>query len=244
MNALALLYKLRRYQSLPALPERTALAHRAAPRSWAEIMAYCADAGATPAKWTILAASGRAAIACSDLKYPVVVKVLPSDAEHKTELGLVKLRVSSATEVDSIAADFRVRLGKPDAGILVQEMVDEGGIEVVVSCLRKTDFGPVMSIGTGGVAIELYRDVTHLALPVTPDQVRAALGRLKLWTLLKGFRGKPAADVDALVDAAVRLGDMFLSSPDIQELELNPVIVSPRGRGLRVVDALVVRPGI
>jgi len=92
------------------------------------------------------------------------------------------------------------------------------------------------------VAIELYRDITHLAVPVTAGEVRTALGRLKLWTLLQGFRGKPAADVDALVEAAVRLGDLFVSSPDIQELELNPVIVRPRGCGLRVVDALVVAP--
>jgi acyl-CoA synthetase (NDP forming) len=242
MNALALLYQLRQYESLPALPERTPLPRRAAPQGWAEIMAWCSDAGATPAQWTLLGPSDRAGIACADAKYPVVVKVLPSDADHKTELGLVKLRVSSPAEIDSVAADFRKRLGKPDAGILVQERVDEGGVEVVVSFLRKTDFGPVMSIGSGGVAIELYRDVVHLALPATADQVRTALGRLKLWTLLQGFRGKPAADVDVLVHAAVRLGDMFLSSPDIQEFELNPVIVNRRGRGLRVVDALVVGP--
>jgi acyl-CoA synthetase (NDP forming) len=240
INALALLYELRRNQSLPALPERTPMPQRPAPHGWAEIMAWCSDVGATPAKWTILRPSDRAATACSDLKYPVVVKVLPSDADHKTELGLIKLRVGAPADVDSIAADFRLRLGNPNAGILVQEMVDEGGVEVVVSFLRKTDFGPVMSIGTGGVAIELYRDVTQLALPVTADQVRTALGRLKLWTLLQGFRGKPAADVDALVEAAVRLGDLFLASPDIQEFELNPVIVNRRGRGLRVVDALVV----
>ena len=109
-------------------------------------------------------------------------------------MGLVKLRVQSAEQVDALAAEFRQKLGKPQAGILVQEMVGEG-VEVVLSCLRKTDFGPVVSIGTGGVAIELYRDVVHLALPVSEEQVVAALRRLKLWTLLQGFRGKPAADV-------------------------------------------------
>ena len=100
------------------------------------------------------------------MKFPLVVKVLPSDAEHKSELGLVKLRVGSPAEVDAIAADFRAKLGKPEAGILVQEMVGDG-VEVVLSCLRQTDFGPIISIGTGGVAIELYRDITHLALPVS-----------------------------------------------------------------------------
>ena len=123
-------------------------------------------------------------------------------------------------------------------GVLVQEMVGDG-VEVVVSCLRQTDFGPVISIGSGGVAIELYRDVTYLALPVSEEQVLAALKKLKLWTLLKGFRGKPAADVDALARAAVRFGDMFMAATDALEFEINPVMVRPRGEGLSAVDALV-----
>lgn len=242
MNALSLLYKLRNYQSLPAVIKRAPLAYRPAPHDWSEVMAFCSDAGATVAKWVILGPSDRAATACSELNYPLVVKVLPSEAEHKSELGLVRLRVNSPEEVDRVTAEFRDRLAKPRAGILVQEMADEGGVEVVVSFLRQTDFGPIMSIGRGGVAIELDRDITHLALPVTPEEVRTALRKLKLWILLQGFRGKPAADVDALVDVAVSLGDMFLSAQEIQEFELNPVIVNRKGSGLRVVDALVIVP--
>jgi hypothetical protein len=212
---------------------------RSAPQSWGETMAFCSDAGASSVNWLVLKPTDQADVACANLKYPLVVKVLPSDAEHKSELGLVKLRVGAPADVDRIAFEFREKMDKPQAGILVQEMADDG-VEVVLSCLRKTDFGPVISIGTGGVAVELYRDVTHLALPVSPEQVRHALKKLKLWTLLKGFRGKPAADVEALVSAAVRLGDLFLATPDVQEFELNPVIVGREGAGLRVVDALVV----
>ena len=115
----------------------------------------------------------------------------------------------------------------------------EDGVEVVLSCLRQTDFGPVISIGTGGVAIELYRDVVHLALPVSEEQIVTALRKLKLWVLLQGFRGKPAADVEALAHAAMRFGDQFLACPEIQEFEINPVIVKARGHGLVAVDALV-----
>jgi succinyl-CoA synthetase beta subunit len=201
-------------------------------------MQFCSDAGVTPAPWVVLAAGERAATACAPLAYPLVVKVLPSESEHKTELGLVSLRVRSAEAVDTLAADFRARLGKPEAGILVQAMV-EGGVEVVLSCLRGTDFGPILSIGSGGVAIELYRDVVSLSLPVTEAQVLAALRRLKLWTLLQGFRGKPAADVEALARAAVRFGDQFLACRELQEIEINPVIVQAAGQGLRAVDALV-----
>lgn len=238
VHSLAMLYRLANYQSMPAQVSRPLPPHRAAPRGWAQTMAFCEEAGVTPAKWLILAPSDRAATACAALRYPLVVKVLPSESEHKTELGLVKLRVGSADEVDRLAAEFRASLRKPEAGILVQEMVGEG-VEVVLSCLRKTDFGPILSIGSGGVAVELYRDLTHLALPISREHVLTALSKLKLNTLLAGFRGKPAADVDAFADTAVRLGDLFLACPEALEFEINPVIVLPRGQGLRAVDALV-----
>jgi hypothetical protein len=110
---------------------------------------------------------------------------------------------------------------------------------VVLSCLRKTDFGPIVSLGTGGIAIELYRDVTHMALPVSPEQVVTAIKKLKLWTLLQGFRGKPLADVEALVRATVQLGDSFLATPELSEFELNPLLVRREGSGLVAVDALL-----
>jgi acyl-CoA synthetase (NDP forming) len=206
--------------------------------TWADIMAYCAESLIEPARWTVLGVRDTAADACAGMRYPLVVKVLPGDAEHKTELGLVKLRVMTAQEVDLHAADFRRRLHRPDLSILVQEMVT-GGIEVVLACLRKTDFGPVLSIGSGGVAIELYRDIVHLALPVSPAEVLTALRRLKLWAVLQGYRGQPRADIDALVQAAVRFGDLFLATPDVTEFEVNPLIVRPDGEGVVAVDALV-----
>ena len=238
MSALSFLYQRRQMQALPKAAERPPLPARAAPRDWAGAMRYCEDSGITPAKWVVLGPNELAAKACAGMTYPLVVKVLPSEADHKTELGLIKLRVQSADDIDTYAAEFRRRLGKPGAGVLVQEMMDEG-LEVVLACLRQTDFGPVVSIGTGGTAIELYRDVVHLALPVSDAQVITALRTLKLWTLLQGYRGKPPADINALVRAAVQFGDQFLASPDVVEFEINPVIVRSQGQGLIAIDALV-----
>ncbi len=193
-------------------------------------------------RWMVLGPEETAAQACKALAVPLVVKVLPSESEHKTELGLVKLRVASFDKVDALAAYFRARLDKPRAGVLVQEMVSDG-LEVVLSCRRKTDFCPVLSIGAGGVAIELYRDIVSLALPTTSAHVLLALRKLKLWTLLQGFRGKPRADIEALASAAVRFGDRFLASPALDEFEVNPVIVRSQGespnQGVWAVDALV-----
>jgi acetate---CoA ligase (ADP-forming) len=238
MKALGALYRGNRALSLPPAAAHAEFKELSAPHGWGQTMELCADCGIIPAAWRILKAGDRASEACSGLKLPLVVKALAEDVEHKTEGGFVKLRVASFDAVDNIAGDFRRRLGKPEAGILVQEMVRDG-VEVVLSCLRGTDFGPVISLGSGGVAIELYRDVTYLALPVSAEDVRRALSRLKLGILLGGFRGQPAADVDALIQAAVALGNRFLNTPSINELELNPVIVGKRGDGITVVDALV-----
>jgi succinyl-CoA synthetase beta subunit len=200
-------------------------------------MSFLEASSVTPAKWRILGPNDTAAETCAGLNWPLVVKALPSEAEHKTELGLVKLRVQTSEDVDIHASEFRRIMGNSDMSVLVQEMVTDG-VEVVLSCLRDTDFGPVLSIGSGGVAIELYRDVTYLALPVTPEQVETSLRKLKLWTQLEGFRGAPRADVEALLKAAVQFGNMMLATPSLAEAEVNPVLVRPQGKGLAAVDFL------
>lgn len=239
MRALSWLYRRENFASLPRWTERKPLLRRDGPRDWATTMQLLEQSGLTPARWALLHPGDEASVACAALHYPLVVKALPEDVEHKTEQGFVKLRVQTSEDVDAHVADFRSRLSKPGAIILVQEMVNDG-VEVVLACLRNTDFGPVMSIGSGGVGIELYRDVTWLALPTTEKQVLLALSKLKLWALLQGFRGGPPTDVRALVAAAVRLGDSFLEMPDLQELEINPVIVHEEGKGVSAVDVLAI----
>ncbi|MEO3480390.1 acetate--CoA ligase family protein [Phaeobacter sp. CAU 1743] len=237
MRALRWIYDRQRYTAIVTADDSGVPAEQTVPETWEETMTYLDGCGVPAAKWTILNADDNAATACAGLQYPLVVKALPSEAEHKTELGLVKLRVGSPEEVDAHAAEFRKITGKPEMGVLVQEMITDG-VEVVLSALTNTDFGPVMSIGSGGVAIELYRDVTFLALPCTAEQVETALKKLKLWTLLDGFRGSPRADIPALINAAVRFGNMIVATPDIAEAEINPVLVRPEGKGLAAVDFL------
>lgn len=107
--------------------------------------------------------------------------------------------------------------------------------------MRNPDFGPILAIGMGGTATELHDDVAYVALPTDAGRVRQALSRLRLWTLLQGFRGKPPADIDALVDAAVAFGLRFLAAqPPIGEIEINPLFVRQNGAGgVVAVDALV-----
>lgn len=237
MRALRWLYDRKRYATITVAARDTSKAPLSVPQTWGEMMDYLEQSDVTPANWTLLEPGVPAAKGCAGLNYPLVVKVLPDAAEHKTELGLVKLKVQTPEDVDAHAAEFRRILNDPTLKVLVQEMVTDG-VEVVLSCLGNTDFGPVLSIGSGGVAIELYRDITYLALPVTPEQVERALKGLKLWTMLQGFRGAPKADIDALIKATVSFGDTILRTQNLAEAEINPVLVRPEGQGLVAVDFL------
>ena len=210
-----------------------------APRSWDEMAAFLAACGIDVPAWRIVRPDDEVAAACAGLNFPVAVKALPEEADHKTELGLVRLGIG----VDDVAAEvqaLRSRLGRAGAGVLVQEMAP-GGVEVLLAALRNPDFGPILAIGMGGICTELHNDVAWLALPTDPGRVRHTVSRLKLASLLAGYRGRPACDLDALAAAASAFGARFeCAQPAIDEIEINPLFAGPPGPGaLMAVDALV-----
>jgi acetate---CoA ligase (ADP-forming) len=231
------LYRAREATGRPA-PMGSAMAPLPLPASWPTMAAWLDVAAIPLPAWRVLHPGEDAARACSALRHPVAVKALPDDADHKTELGLLALDVVDPAGVEREAARIRQALGRP-APVLVQEMAGRG-VEVVLAAVYNPDFGPVMAIGLGGIAIELFEDVAWLALPTDGPAVRAAIDRLRLSRVLAGFRGRPAADIDGLVDAAVRFGHAFLAtSPAAREIEINPLIVLPAGQGVVAVDMLV-----
>jgi len=210
-----------------------------APRSWDAAVAWVDAAGIAMPSWRLLAVGSDFASSCEEMQFPLALKALPEDAEHKTEQGLLSLNLRSVAEVEREAGRIRSAMRKPDAQLLLQEMVPDG-VEVLLAAVRNPDFGPVLAIGLGGIAVELFRDVAWLALPTTPDRVRAAIARLRLAVVLAGFRGKPAADIDALAVAATQFGACFLrSSPAPAEMEINPLFVRSRGQGVVAVDVLI-----
>ncbi len=209
------------------------------PATWSETVEFLRDCGMDVPHERIVRIDDDGRASCEGVRFPVAVKALPEDCDHKTELGAVILNVRTVEDVVTAVANVRQRLQRPDARVLVQEMV-AGGIEVLLSALRNPDFGPVLAIGMGGTTVELHRDVAYVALPTDSARVGRALARLKLSTLLNGFRGRPPADLDALVDAAVRFGAQFLASrPVMAEMEINPLFVREAGAGVVAVDALV-----
>ena len=235
------LYDARRARTRTPGPPPPALAAAAAalPRSWEETVRWLAATGIAVPAGRVVGAGDNVAAACAGLKFPVAVKALPEDADHKTELGLLALNVAAADDVAREATRIRGALGKPTAPILVQEMVS-GGVEVLLAGMRNPDFGPLLAIGLGGIAIELFRDVAWIALPTTPADIKRAIAGLKLAYLLAGFRGRPAADLEALAECAARFGARFAAAtPQAAEFEINPLLVLPAGQGVVAVDALL-----
>ena len=197
----------------------------------------------------ILAPSAAAATdAAKTIGYPVVMKVDSPDIPHKTEAGVVRLDLRNADDVQAAYAELMSNAAKhaPSAkinGAVIQEMV-AGGIEVIVGVSYDAQLGPMLLFGTGGVMVEVYNDVALRHCPITRGEAFAMIDEVKGAKLLRGFRGKPAADVDALADTLVNVSHLALHLEGrLAELDINPLMVLPQGRGVKAVDALVVLRG-
>ena len=167
-----------------------------------------------------------AALDVAGLTPPYALKGL--GIAHKTESGAVRLGLASLGGQAAMPGA---------AGYLVEEMVTGAVAEVLVGLRRDPVYGVSLTLGLGGVAAELLADTVTLILPVTDAEVLAGLQRLRLWPLLDGYRGRPRADVAALVDMVLRLAALMAGDPGLEEVEINPVIL--RERGVVAVDALI-----
>ncbi|BBK42176.1 acyl-CoA synthetase [Allostella vacuolata] len=180
----------------------------------------------------------------TELGFPVVLKVQSPDIPHKTEAGGVVLGLTNGEAVaDAYAAILRrVAASHPGAaihGILVQRMAARG-VEMIAAAVNDPGLGPQVSVGLGGVLVELLGDLAMAPAPLGPVGADALVGRLRGAPLLGGWRGAAAADRAAFADLAARLSRLAADLADrIVEIELNPVLVHPQGHGVSVVDALV-----
>jgi acetyltransferase len=155
------------------------------------------------------------------------------------------LDLRTAAEVraaaETVLARGREALGGADPeGLVVQEQVT-GGVEVIAGFKVDPEFGPFVLLGMGGVTAELLRDIALRPAPVAPDEVLHMVDELRGAPLLRGFRGAPPADVEALADAVSRLSHLGADLADeLAEADLNPIAVLPAGRGVRILDALFI----
>ena len=173
----------------------------------------------------------------------VVIKALSRDVLHKSEAGGVAVNIApeNVARVCARIAErfFAVTRHKPE-GFLVQELV-AGGVELILGFHHDAQLGPVVLLGMGGIAAELYHDTSLRLAPVSRLGAQEMINELKTSALLKGFRGRPVADIEALVDAIVAFSNMLGAiGSELQEAEINPLFVLPRGKGVIAADGVVV----
>ncbi|MFF7487508.1 acetate--CoA ligase family protein [Streptomyces luteogriseus] len=191
-----------------------------------------------------LVTSAAAAVRAAGLVgYPVVMKASGARIAHKTELGLVKIGLTSASQVRDAYRELTDIARYEDValdGVLVCQMVEQG-VEMVVGVAHDDLFGPTVTAGLGGVLVEVLRDTAVAVPPFGEEQARDMLAGLRGRALLDGVRGRPAADLDALVEVVLRVQRMALELGDqLAELDINPLMVLPHGQGAVALDALAV----
>lgn len=186
----------------------------------------------------------RAALA--DIPFPAAIKIDSPDITHKTEAGGVKLNIKNEAEAlqafDEIMESCR--LYQPAArrsGVLIQQMLPQG-TEILLGVTCDSMFGPMVMAGLGGVFAEVFQDVALYPAPMGKGEARKLLESLKSYRLLEGYRGQTPRDIDALCELVVKVADYAVANKEeLKELDLNPVFVYEQGKGIAVIDALVVK---
>lgn len=201
------------------------------------------DEAGVPVARTVLATTETEARAKADeLGYPVVLKIVSPDIAHKSDIGGVKVGLEDG---DAVAAAFaeimaNAKKAQPKAritGIAVQQMAPSG-TEVIVGMTTDPQFGPVIMFGLGGILVEVMKDVSFRVVPLEERDATLMIDEIQGKAILDGVRGQPPADRGAIKDALLRVSEFVEQNPDVQELDLNPMLVYPDGA--IAVDARIV----
>jgi len=184
-------------------------------------------AGVRSVPHAVVRTAEEVASAVAELGTPLVAKTADPSTVHKTEAQLVRTGLRSVQEVTSAVQRIRASAADPALPVLLQQQVS--GPELAFGVTRDPTFGPLLMLASGGTSLDLWDDQVFLMPPLGPDDVREALASLRTWPLVTGFRGAEPLDAEAVVQLVVRLGRLVLDHPEIEEMDLNPVIVTPEG---------------
>ncbi|MGE0702256.1 MAG: acetate--CoA ligase family protein, partial [Hyphomicrobiaceae bacterium] len=209
----------------------------------ADSLATLAGAGLPVVPHHLCTTAAEAATAWRNLGGTVAVKGCSADLPHKSEYGLVRLGLDDEDAIRAAFRDMQQAVEKANArfdGVIVARMV-KGRREMLIGAHRDPFFGPVIAVGEGGKYVEAMPDIALLLPPFTKDDVLRALAGLRCGRVLDGVRGEPPMDTEALADAAVKVADLMLRDSGIASLDMNPVMIADKGRGVALVDAVVVR---
>lgn len=180
----------------------------------------------------------------NQMGYPLAMKISSPDILHKSDVGGVRVGLDGPGEVADAFELMMLRVGRtrPRAevrGVLLEKMV-VGGQEVILGVKRDPQFGPMIMFGLGGIFVEVLKDVTFGLAPLTEDEIRSMIERTRSYGLLRGARGKAPRDVEAIIENIQRLSQLVVDFPEIEEVDINPLMVGYEGDGALVVDARIV----
>lgn len=183
-----------------------------------------------------------AATFAEKIGFPVVLKIVSPNIIHKSDAGGVMVSLKNTAEVRSAYGKILENAKKYDAaakivGVLVQEMAPQS-TEVIVGAIKDPQFGQTLMFGLGGIFVELLKDVTFRIAPITREDAQEMIKEVKAYPLLKGYRNTPPADTDAIVAILVNTSRLVMDYPEINELDLNPVMAYEKGA--KTVDARII----
>jgi acyl-CoA synthetase (NDP forming) len=194
-----------------------------------------------------LAANVEEAIRISkSMRFPVALKIESPDIVHKSEVGGVRLNIGNEEALISSFEEMllKVKEDQPNLeirGILIQEMILEQGVEGIIGVFRDPEWGPVIMFGLGGVLVEVLEDISLRICPVTESDVWEMIREIKGYKLLRGFRGAPKSDLEAVVHVLVRLSQLAMDfQENITEIDINPLLILSEGKGVIAIDSSVV----
>ena len=178
--------------------------------------------------------------------YPVVLKISSPDVVHKVDVGGVELNLKNSQEVRNAFKRImhNVELAQSDlkknvTGINIQEFI-EGGKEVILGMKRDPQFGPLLMFGSGGIYVEVFKDVSFRLAPIKELSARNMIESTKAYKLLSGIRGEKPSDIESIIECLQRLSQLVIDFPEIQEIDINPLLVFQQGNGCKAVDGRIV----
>ncbi len=174
--------------------------------------------------------------------FPVVMKVVSQQIIHKVDVGGVRLNLNSADDVQHAFKDIMAvgeRLKAKIDGVFMQRMAPKGR-EVILGMKRDPHFGPILMFGLGGIYVEALKDVTFRVAPIHERSAYDMLQNIRAFKLLQGVRGEPPADLEAIADCLKRLSQLSCDHPEIEEIDINPLMVYGEGKGAGVIDARII----
>lgn len=207
-----------------------------------EAKEICADYRMPIPPFELAKSAEQASSVAQKLGYPIVLKIVSQDILHKTEAGGVLLGIQNPVEVRNgfsriVDNARRYNSNAKLEGVLVQRMAPPGR-EIIIGGLVDPQFGQTLMFGLGGVFVEILRDVTLRIAPIVKQDAQEMIREIKAYPILKGFRGQPPADEDAIVDILLSASDLMMENQDINQMDLNPVMIYDKGAS--IVDARMI----